>query len=293
MNKLSKMKIKNSSHEKFCFFIMCLGNMGASAKLSIQSMLLLAISQNFKIYILADYSGKAWIIENFGNSVYFEFIIITQTRIPKDLRYRFKEETITNYSQFGSDSMKLLTPLKWIGLMHLFNRNENFKIIIYSDIDVIWTDFPSSEVEFLMQSEHLALIQDDSSIPSKKYYCTGIQIWKASKQTVKFLNLLYNFHISSHNSNFRYRNMLLGDEKAFNLWIAKKNSKHLFHPLERKNFIIGHEIKSAILRLLIGKIPIAVHANYRYLESQKFHALNAFTKSFSGWTSRFITILSK
>jgi hypothetical protein len=267
--------------------------MQTSAKLSIQSMLSLAMRLNFKIYVVADFSGRTWIVENFGHSEFFEFISIEKKDIPEKLRHRFTEATLINYSKFGTDKMKLLTPLKWIGLIHIFKGNENLKIIIYSDIDVIWTDFPFSEVEFLIKSNYLALIQDDTPNHSRRYYCTGIQMWKASKQNAKVLKLLSNFHLSSHNSNFRYRNMLLGDEKAFNLWIAKENLKHLFHPLEGKNFIIGHKIKVAILRMSIGKIPIAVHANYRLIESQKFHALNAFTKNFSRWKSRFITLLSK
>jgi len=283
----------NLESQKYCFFILCMGRMNKSALLSLQSIEYLALKFKFLVYICADTSGKNWILENFGSSTFFNFIELESSKIPLSIRYRFENDSLLNYSKFGTDAMKLITPLKWQGLLNIFETNQNMQTIIYSDLDVIWLDTPSSEVEFLSSSNYLALIQDDTPLYSQVNYCTGIQIWRASESSLKVLNLISDFQISSHLRNVRYWDMLLGDEKAFNYWLSETKSHKFFRPLSPAKFVIGHGVKKALFWKFFGSSPIAVHANYTLKESKKFDVLNAFTMNSSRWKSRIKILVSR
>ncbi len=279
--------------QKYTFFVLCMGRMNNSALISLQSIEYLARKFKFVVHICADTSGKNWVIENFGSLTYFKFIELSPSKIPLSIKYRFTGDSILNYSKFGTDSMKLITPLKWQGLLNIFETNQEVQTVIYSDLDVIWLNIPSSELELLSRSSYLALIQDDTPVNSQVAYCTGIQIWRATETSRNIINLILEYHTSSHLSKERYFGMLLGDEKAFNYWLSETDSYQFFRPLNPSKFVIGHGVRKALFRKLLGSSPIAIHANYTLKESKKFNILNAFTKNSSRWMSRIKILVSR
>lgn len=273
------------------YYFVCMGRMSKSSKISIQSILNLAISESITVYILADTPGKEWVLENFINEKQFIFISIEFDKLSSKQIDRFRPDFQANYSSFGSDEMKLITPYKWEGIINIFENNPSLSTLIVTDIDVIWKKNPFKQIQSLINSTYFALIQDDTPKGSNGYYCTGIQIWRNNIGAITYLKSLLDFHKDSHYEGYRYRDMLLGDEKAFNLWMAKSKSSKFFSPLKKNDFVIGHRVKYAIIRLLVNKWPIAVHANYTLSETLKFHKLNSFNKGLVSWKSRILVFI--
>jgi hypothetical protein len=269
-----------------------MGRMSKSSKISIQSILDLAVSESITVYIFADTPGKKWILDNFTNEKQFIFVSIELDKLSNNQKDRFRPDFQANNSRFGTDEMKLITPFKWEGIIKVFEINPSLLTLIVTDIDVIWKRNPMKQIESLINSTYFALIQDDTPKGSSGYYCTGIQIWQNNSNVIIYLKSLLDFHKDSHSKGYRYRGMLLGDEKAFNLWMAKNKSSEYFFPLKRNDFVIGHRVKQAIIRLLVNKWPIAVHANYTLSETLKFHKLNAFNKGLVSWKSRILVLIS-
>lgn len=269
-----------------------MGKFEDSARISLNSMAKLASCSDTRIFAYADNSGKEWLLENVDDREVLKFIDVDINKVPLKIRNRFQTRKSFKYARFGSDEMKSLTPLKWDALLEVFTSNRDLKAVVFSDLDVIWTRLPNFEVDQLINSNLLALLQDDTPKGSRGYFCTGIQIWKNNDRSLEYILNLSEFHRKSHEDNFRYRNMLVGDEKAFNLWIAKTNSLSFFAPLNSSKYVIGHNVKLALIGLLLRINPIAIHANYSSSEYLKFHKLNSFNKESTRWKSRLITLWS-
>jgi len=267
-----------------------MGKFEDSARISLNSMVKLASCSDIKIFAYADNSGKDWLLENVNNREVLKFIDVDINKVPLKIRHRFQSKQSFNYARFGSDEMKSLTPLKWDALLEVFTSNRDLKAVVFSDLDVIWTRLPNFEVDQLVSSNLLALLQNDTPKGSRGYFCTGIQIWKNYNQSLEYILNLSEFHRKSHENNFRYRNMLVGDEKAFNLWMAKTKSLSFFAGLDSRKYVIGHNVKMAILSLIFRRNPIAIHANYSSSEYLKFNKLNSFTEESSRWMSRLIIL---
>lgn len=268
-----------------------MGKFEASAKISLTSMANLASKSNCKIFVYADNSGKEWLLENISDSKILIFLEVDLNKIPLGIKPRFQSKQTFEYAKFGSDEMKSLTPLKWQALLDVFDFDSKLQVVVFSDLDVIWVQHPNFEINQLLKSNLLALLQDDTPRGSKGYFCTGIQIWKNFDQSKEYINDLSKFHRKLHENNFRYRDMLVGDEKAFNLFMAKRNTLSLFAPLNSSKYVIGHKVKFALIRLIKRTKPIAVHANYSSTEYLKFNKLNSFNQVFSKWKSRLIILL--
>ena len=283
--------IENSKKNSFAFLILCMGKFEDSARISLNSMAKVASYSGAKIFVYADTSGRKWLLENIENKQILIFIEVDIKNVPLRVRNRFESQESFQYAKFGSDEMKSLTPLKWDGLLEVFKSDYDLKAVVFSDLDVIWTRSPHSEVDELVKSDLLALLQDDTPKGSRGYFCTGIQIWKNSERSADYISQLSLFHRKSHDDDFRYRNMLVGDEKAFNLWMAKTKSLSFFAGLDSRKYVIGHNVKMAILRLILRINPIAIHANYSSSEHLKYHKLNSFAENTSRWMSRLIILL--
>ena len=283
--------IENTMKNKFAFLILCMGKFEDSARISLNSMAKVASYSDARIFVYADTSGKKWLLENIENKQILTFIEVDIKNVPLRVRNRFESQESFKYAKFGSDEMKSLTPLKWDALLEVFKSDYGLKAVVFSDLDVIWTRPPNSEVNELVKSDLLALLQDDTPKGSRGYFCTGIQIWKNSDRSVDYISKLSLFHRKSHDDNFRYRNMLVGDEKAFNLWMAETKSLSFFAGLDSRKYVIGHNVKMAILSLLLRINPIAIHANYSSSEYSKYNKLNSFTEKSSRWISRLIILL--
>jgi len=282
--------IENTVKNNFAFLILCMGEFEDSARISLNSMAKLASYSDTKIFVYADASGKKWLLENLEDKQILTFIEVDIKNVPLRVRNRFKSEQSFKYAKFGSDEMKSLTPLKWDALLEMFKSDYDLNAVVFSDLDVIWTRLPNFEVDELLKSDLLALLQDDTPKGSRGYFCTGIQIWKNSDRSINYISQLSLFHRKSHDDNFRYRNMLVGDEKAFNLWMAETKSLSFFARLDSRKYVIGHNVKMAILSLIFRRNPIAIHANYSSSEYLKFNKLNSFTEESSRWMSRLIIL---
>jgi hypothetical protein len=262
------------------FVILAIGNLGTSGEISLKSILSLNPK---RICYLADQKGESWLVETLNrnntnikilcshkvNKIHYE-----QLKINQDLQSRY----------FGQEDFIRITPLKWLIINQSLVKHNKEKLIVFSDLDVLW--LKSQEIKNPKKIQ----IQDDSwELTKKQHYCTGIMVWPNSTSSKKITKQIYTFQ-----RNLIIQGNLIPDEPAFNGFINQYNATNLITPLNKDIFIIGHRV-IALLRKEKGILDAATayHANYFIGNYQKKIVLKTILsrrKKGKYWIFGYITI---
>jgi hypothetical protein len=251
------------------FAILIFGNLGLSARLSYKSIL-----QNHKngICVASDKAGANWIRLNTP---------IERTRdicfhaIPEHFLLELGLDSLEfdTYSNFGKERFIKLTSFKWYLLLDILKKHREVDFVVFSDLDVIWFEFPSQDPFHLKANQScVSLIQDDTPRGATEYhFCTGIMFWKSSPKSIEILTNLFETQISSN-----LIGRLVPDEPILNQYWRQLGDKSIFKILDLTKFVIGNRFFHLFFsKRYKSSKQTAFHANYVVGEKRKFRRLRA------------------
>ena len=251
------------------FAILAFGKLGASAKLSLETILKL---HNVRICVSGDLQGISWVRKNLG-SIQLHKLCIHYIPNEELERLQLLTSDFLTYSNFGQERFIKLTTFKWYLISDIFKRHPQLKQLIFSDLDVYWLRNPIENIFALDEySSCVAVIQDDTPLnKSKVHFCTGIMFWANTKDSIKILNRLYTAQMTT-NVNGKF----IPDEPIFNNWYEKLKDTSIIKALKPDQYVIGHRFFHLVLSFGFSlKNVIAFHSNYVVGEKNKKRRLFA------------------
>jgi Nucleotide-diphospho-sugar transferase len=263
------------NEQKTAFAILVFGELGNSAKISLQS-----IVQNSKsrICLTGDNAGLNWVIHHVGQSEKHRLCL---HQIPaRDLEVlEIDISQNHSYSHFGQERFIKLTTFKWYLLHSVLSEHKDLEVVIFSDLDVIWLGKPMRGLNDIKIRDVLALIQDDTPREATyTHFCTGIMFWFNNAKSILALSELYNEQFNQNKEG-----VLIPDEPIFNRWYESREHIGTISTLPVESFVIGHKFfKCMISDLQIFEGLTAFHANYVVGEKAKYRRLRTIELRNSG-----------
>ena len=270
------MSIVENKKLNFTLALLIFGRLSESAAISLKSIVNLNAN---KICILADTSGENWIRQY--KEKYNLPTICVHKPIETDLQsLGLNLSEVNEYSEFGKERFIKLTTFKWYLLSDILIRHNELNGALFSDLDVLWRNFPKMLDGFSEENGGLAFIQDDSPLKSeKKHFCTGVMYWKNSEISKGILNELF----TAQKQNIQNGN-LIPDEPTFNNWYLNSKSSERIISFSNKEVVIGHRFLHLCTNqdLFNYKSFSCFHANYVVGEARKFLLLDTLSKRING-----------
>ena len=277
------MKINEQS---YAFALLIFGQLGDSARISLQSILR---NSSSKICIGGDRAGLNWAISQVPEVDKSRLCIHS---IPRKYLQAFGLDGSENYmySNFGQERFIKLTTFKWYLLHSVLTQHKQLDLVVFSDLDVIWLSPPTQKLGTCNIDNNLALIQDDTPQGAKyKHFCTGIMFWFNKVESIQALAELYAQQFMQNNTG-----ALIPDEPTFNRWYESRNSINKISVLPTESFVIGHKyFKFIISRNHTFQNLTAFHANYVIGEKAKYRRLRSFELRCIGHKSWYILTLNE
>lgn len=254
----------SKTRKDLIFAVLAFGCLGESAKISFKSIDSL---NPRRIYVMADKSGRSWMEKEVMPYIRSNITLFEPREVDLKELSLIQDEHLIDYSEFGKQRFIRLTAFKW----DLIRRSllDSDSDIFFSDLDVIWLASP--EKELAVEDDAIVWAQDDTpSRLKRKYFCTGIMLWKNSYDSINVLDELFENQCE---------NILLGrdipDEPTFNLLVrASQEMSKKTRALSAKTFVVGHRFFFSFFNFRINHI-IAFHANYVKGEQEKYRRLEA------------------
>lgn len=184
-----------------------------------------------------------------------------------DLREEAKRLSLTklesrSYIDYSSQDFFSLVQLKW-SLFEIVLRDKMIKTLIYSDIDVVWTDNAAEyiSVVFNRNPDCIVSIQDATFKNSRRDLCMGFFALRNSTQAIDLISECATMHSELLNGNPR-----IGDDEVISLYYQTSTKRDEFFLLPQMSFPVGSLVnayydKSPFRGLSLSK-PYVFHANY-------------------------------
>ena len=250
---------------RFSVAILAFGELGLSAKTSLQSLRNIGPEE---VFAICDESGEQWMRKN-ADPELMQILHVYRPQENDLIELNIHSNASTGYSEFGQERFIKLTTFKWDVIGHALETS-NSDWVIFSDLDVIWLRRPQIDYSLLPKGVKVLAQDDTPGLQIPPHFCTGIIFWKtkcgAEDHSRELLKLQKTGILSGS---------LIPDEPIFNRYFSQSQAKQIqVQTLPRDQYIIGHRFFRTLLKANISGV-VAFHANYVVGETAKLRRLTA------------------
>lgn len=168
----------------------------------------------------------------------------------------------SNYKEFGSYDFFQLVQLKW-ELIRIVNETSKSKLLIYSDLDVVWLRNPIDVcMQFFEENKGASLmVQDLTSEPDKPLLCMGFACFRGGSGLTLLVQELMILH-----QNLLRHNMSIGDDDVVTKYYRDRQSPQSIRLLPQSTFPTGNLISLFLKKQPLPGMkrvqPYIFHANF-------------------------------
>ena len=168
----------------------------------------------------------------------------------------------SDYKEFGSYEFFQLVQLKW-ELIRIVNHSSKSKILIYSDLDILWLRNPISVcMQFFEDNIKASLIiQDLTSEPDKPLLCMGFACFRGGKELTSLVQELKILH-----RELLRNDKSIGDDDVVTKFYRERKSPQSIRLFPQSTFPTGNLVSLFLKKQpLPGMKPVQpyiFHANF-------------------------------